>query len=538
MYPAQRINPSSALLWLPLDSSFVAAGITWTRNVSRRGPDAATVTFDGVSAAVTLDAAFTLVVTTSADLRYAGTIASNLSGGVGVQLYTTGSGLIIGSVSDGTATISVTGTLPLTRSPRQISLSSDGSGNALGLVLMVDGVPIPSVPAGGPLLGSISSGADLAFGQGLGTNVMYRIAVYPYVLGVPELRLLRSRPLQRTAQSIVNVWSLADALGANGVFLQADTGLGLVADPALAGDWAGAEWAGSGLGPYTHTAGVGHTDPLTRNILTVGLRYETVFTVSGRTAGSVTWMCGATAGTARSTNATFTEDLTCTTTTAHAFVPSADFDGVVTVVRVTTLSVTSWTPKAATGHWVGQTFTRLVPTQMPFAKSGSIRGDGTTRTLVSPAALATSMHNGAGGTVVHLVRTAAPGALYSSNTVSAAVAGYYLSQSSATASRVLISNASGAFQVDRTNNGVITAGTWMVVSLRSSAAVVQARYNGSAGASDAIAAPSANASGSVLLWASVDDIFHDSFFMTDSYLSDADLLRVERAMGARRGVVI
>lgn len=109
--------------------------------------------------------------------------------------------------------------------------------------------------------------------------------------------------------------------------------------------WAGASWAGSGLGPYTHTAG-STTALVHAALLIVGNRCQTIFTVSGRTAGTVTFYAGTTAGTARSTNATFTEDLTVAGNTTHSFVPSVDFDGVVTVVAVYNLARTRWNPTA------------------------------------------------------------------------------------------------------------------------------------------------------------------------------------------------
>lgn len=198
-------------------------------------------------------------------------------------------------------------------------------------------------------------------------------------------------------------WTLAKAVGANGIWLPADTGLGLEADPALAGDWAGAHWAGSEKGPYTHTAGVGNTAALTRNILTVGLRYETVFTVSGRTAGSVTWQCGATNGTARSADGTYTEDLTCTTNTAHSFVPTEDFDGVVTVVRVTTLSISSHTPKKATGTLAGSTFVQATPTLMGWSNAGVVLDNASGRIIASNLAASfwKFLHYGDGGGAAH-----------------------------------------------------------------------------------------------------------------------------------------
>lgn len=139
--------------------------------------------------------------------------------------------------------------------------------------------------------------------------------------------------------------------------------------------WAGANWAGSGLGPYTHTAG--DTTALAHAaLIIVGNRCQTIFTVSGRTAGSVTFYAGTTAGTARSTNATFTEDLTVAGNTTHSFVPSADFDGVVTVVAVYNLSRTEWRPKAGS---LGGSLAQATAAKQPWFDSATsgVKFDGT-----------------------------------------------------------------------------------------------------------------------------------------------------------------
>ena len=135
------------------------------------------------------------------------------------------------------------------------------------------------------------------------------------------------------------LWADLDAAGA----------VTLATQPTIPGaGWSGANWAGSGLGPYTHTAGA--TTSLTNAVLTVGLRYLVTYTVTGRSAGTVTLYAGATAGTARSTNATFVEELTCTTSTGLTFTPSSDFDGSVTVVSAEALSVAQVTCSGSLGN--------------------------------------------------------------------------------------------------------------------------------------------------------------------------------------------
>lgn len=168
----------------------------------------------------------------------------------------------------------------------------------------------------------------------------------------------------------------AQDLGANGVWYDfTDSGL-LVRNtqPTITG-WSGSSWAGSGLGPYTHTAG--DTTALAHAaVLVVGNRVQTVFTVSGRTAGSVTCYAGTTAGTARSTNGTFTEDLVVVGNTTHSFVPTSDFDGVVTVTSVVNLSVTTAIPEAATGALVGANLVQATDTAMGWESVASFGGRG------------------------------------------------------------------------------------------------------------------------------------------------------------------
>jgi hypothetical protein len=350
-----------------------------------------------------------------------------------------------------------------------------------------------------------------------------------------------------------DLWTPAKALGANGIWLVGDTGLGLVADPALAGDWAGADWAGSGLGPYTHTAGVGHTDPLTRNILTVGLRYETVFTVSGRTAGSVTWMCGATAGTARSTNATFTEDLTCATNTAHSFVPTADFDGVVTVVRVTTLSITSHTPKAATGTLAGSKMVQATAANMPWQVAGGIRGDGTADNIKSDVAALGAwkfLHDGTGMTVAivatfhSIAATQYMLGTFSASTHSGLIFGTGAG-GAVNKTRVIVANGSGSgvFGLDQTGGTVLSAGAKYLFLMRSkNGANFQLRLNGALEIDSAVAAFSAadplalhllSITGGTSSWANAT--LHE-FFACNTWSDDAQLARIEAYLRRRHGI--
>jgi hypothetical protein len=92
--------------------------------------------------------------------------------------------------------------------------------------------------------------------------------------------------------------------------------------------WAGTNWAWS-AGTALHTAG--NTAALTEAAATVviGQSYKVTFDVIGRTAGQVIMSVGGAGTTARTTNATFTEYLIATATTAIAFTPDTNFNGAI-----------------------------------------------------------------------------------------------------------------------------------------------------------------------------------------------------------------
>lgn len=101
----------------------------------------------------------------------------------------------------------------------------------------------------------------------------------------------------------------------------------------LAGYSITTNWAWESPGVARHTAGsvVALTSSIT---LTDAIEYEITITVGGSTAGTVTPYAGSgAAGTARS-NGTFTERLTCTTTTDFLLTPTTDFDGWIDNVSV------------------------------------------------------------------------------------------------------------------------------------------------------------------------------------------------------------
>lgn len=112
---------------------------------------------------------------------------------------------------------------------------------------------------------------------------------------------------------------------------------------------AGANWATQTGWAYngTTTKGLKHTAGLTPadNLLpayqvwvpgvVAGRTYTVVFTVTERSAGSVTMSIGGVNGTVRSTNATFTESLVATGDGYLSFTPTYDFDGKISAVSVT-----------------------------------------------------------------------------------------------------------------------------------------------------------------------------------------------------------
>jgi len=112
----------------------------------------------------------------------------------------------------------------------------------------------------------------------------------------------------------------------------------------------GTNWALSS-GVWTHTAGSTAVLSLPA-VLTVGQRYLARWSMSNRTAGSVTSRAGSTGtgGSAQTTNATFTTELTCAGSTAMEFVPSSDFDGKITVHSIQKLLPADFTCAAIIWH--------------------------------------------------------------------------------------------------------------------------------------------------------------------------------------------
>ena len=95
----------------------------------------------------------------------------------------------------------------------------------------------------------------------------------------------------------------------------------------------GAGWS-YGTNNVTHTSGTATVVPNPALSIVASTMYQVTYTMSGRTVGSVTVSIGGTNGTARSSNATFTEVLTTTTTANLTFTPTTDFDGAIDDISV------------------------------------------------------------------------------------------------------------------------------------------------------------------------------------------------------------
>lgn len=126
-------------------------------------------------------------------------------------------------------------------------------------------------------------------------------------------------------------------IGTNGTFSEY-VGNGGFDDETI---WtAGAGWAiGSGVATAT-TSSAALSQPIAT--LEAGRAYTVTYTVT-RTAGSVAISLGGTAGTARSTNATFSEVITCGVTTTLA-ITGTGFSGTVDNVKISAWTLgTGWT---------------------------------------------------------------------------------------------------------------------------------------------------------------------------------------------------
>jgi len=126
-------------------------------------------------------------------------------------------------------------------------------------------------------------------------------------------------PFDDTSGSVARVINPALALGRD-VVINGDFASDTVwtkGDAAITISGGTATWDGTQAG---------NADLTQSGILAAGRTWQVTFTVSGRTAGTITPLCGTQVGTARSTNDTFTETITANGADL-VFRGDADFDG-------------------------------------------------------------------------------------------------------------------------------------------------------------------------------------------------------------------
>ncbi|NIN36631.1 MAG: hypothetical protein GTO60_16670 [Gammaproteobacteria bacterium] len=146
----------------------------------------------------------------------------------------------------------------------------------------------------------------------------------------PGRTLINNRVVAKTTMTVLD-------LSVNGDWMDVVANGGFDTDTV----WnKGANWSIAG-GLATHTPGaIAAIQQL--SIIEAGTSYELTFTISGRTAGNLTPALGATSGTTRSTNATFTETIVSAGTDL-IFNPSSDFDGSIDNVTLTPIeAASSW----------------------------------------------------------------------------------------------------------------------------------------------------------------------------------------------------
>src|SRR3990172_4750557 len=120
----------------------------------------------------------------------------------------------------------------------------------------------------------------------------------------------------------------------NGTFALLPSG---VQDPFMAPSWTlgSSLWRFTGVNSARKTNGDAATLALATAAPIITLAsYSVTFTLSNRISGSIAARVGGTAGTSRSTNATFTETIVAGAGTGFDFLPSSDFAGDISAVTV------------------------------------------------------------------------------------------------------------------------------------------------------------------------------------------------------------
>jgi len=367
--------------------------------------------------------------------------------------------------------------------------------------------------------------------------------VFDFEIAPIQASILDNR-LVRVVEGQEFYWNLASLPNLAAWYEAVDEPATLVrATQPVVSDWTtGTGWSGSGeMGPYTHSGGAGD---LTQALGIVGNRVQVTYTISSRTAGTLTFSAGTTAGTARSTNATFTEDLTVADNTTLTFAADAAFDGTVTITSVVNLTRTRWNPKAGS---LGGYLSQATAAAQPWYDGGIKLSDDTiTLSSAFPA-----LHNGSPSTVVLVVTPTALGAskylldsgVVGANSIGAQLVCYTIEGG---IDYIVKNGAAVALQV-RSPSGTLSVGSPSIVTARSnySANVGKIRINGSADTSATwSAAPSASAANLPSIGANpsyTSSSFAGSFqeiVMVDKYLSDNDVAQLERYFASIYGIAL
>ena len=140
------------------------------------------------------------------------------------------------------------------------------------------------------------------------------------------------------------------------LWLRSDLGITLVADPVIGAWTLDAGWTNVGGGLYSHAGAVDH---ISQNILVIGNWYEITYTVSGVAGGTVQPYAGATAGTSRAADGTYTETLLCAANVSLVF----EGTGTVSVGAISckSRSVSAWADQSGNGNHA----TQAVAAQQP-----------------------------------------------------------------------------------------------------------------------------------------------------------------------------
>ena len=146
----------------------------------------------------------------------------------------------------------------------------------------------------------------------------------------------------------------------------------------------GQSWTIAG-GLATMSGGADSTIQQT-DVMSVGKTYRVRYTVSGRTAGQITVSLGSTAGTIRSTNGTFVENLACATDGNLTFLGETGFNGSITGVSVRLVSTTEIIPSDNTKPQITEGTKALMLKHIPSNSNNTIHIKG--KVYVSPGTAA------------------------------------------------------------------------------------------------------------------------------------------------------